>query len=116
MIPIKVPMAPTAKKSPRAPCVETDAQIVRYFLSGDSLLSSGGAVPILSGLPAFTEGQAAHTYEEFATHFAGPMPRADPLAAAFRPMGIPASADALYVSDGTKGRVWKISYVGHDSR
>lgn len=63
----------------------------------------------------FVNGQPAGTYEEFATGFAGPTLPADPAAATFRPTGVAAGADALYVSDDTKGRVWKIAYVGEES-
>jgi glucose/arabinose dehydrogenase len=49
----------------------------------------------------------------FASGFAGPAPVMTPNAAAYRPVGIVQSADgAIYVSDDTKGRIWKISYTG----
>jgi glucose/arabinose dehydrogenase len=60
----------------------------------------------------FSGGRASGTYEEFATDFAGATLPADPKQAAFRPMGVAVGSDgALYVTDDTKGRVWRITYV-----
>jgi glucose/arabinose dehydrogenase len=49
----------------------------------------------------------------FASGFAGTEPVMNPNAAAYRPVGIVQSRDgAIYVSDDSKGRIWKISYTG----
>jgi glucose/arabinose dehydrogenase len=60
----------------------------------------------------FSGGKASGSYEEFATDFAGAALPADPRQAAYRPMGLAVGPDgSLYVTDDTKGRVWKITYV-----
>jgi glucose/arabinose dehydrogenase len=49
----------------------------------------------------------------FASGFAGPTPPQTPNAAAYRPVGIAQGPDgALYVTDDSKGRIWRISYTG----
>ena len=65
----------------------------------------------------FADGKPAGKYEEFAIRFAGPDAPADPAQAAYRPMGVAVSPDgALYVSDDTNGRVWRIAYVGDSAQ
>ena len=55
--------------------------------------------------------QAAGKYEEFATGFGGANPQPTP--ANYRPSGLAVGPDgALYVSDDTKGRIWRITYGG----
>jgi glucose/arabinose dehydrogenase len=66
----------------------------------------------LVGYVPFSGGKASGNYEEFATDFAGAALPSDPKQAAFRPMGLAVGPDgALYVTDDTKGRVWRITYV-----
>jgi len=61
----------------------------------------------------FAAGQPGVRYEGFATGFAGPAPPPDPAKAAHRPMGLAVGPDgAPYVSDDTKGRIWRITYMG----
>lgn len=61
----------------------------------------------------FESAKPAGRYEEFAMGFAGAEPVASPAEAAHRPMGLAVGPDgALYVSDDTKGRIWRITYVG----
>ncbi|MGH7467815.1 MAG: PQQ-dependent sugar dehydrogenase [Longimicrobiales bacterium] len=58
----------------------------------------------------FADGKPTGKYEEFATGFAGPALPAEPTRAKYRPMGLAVGPDgALYVSDDTKGRVWRIT-------
>lgn len=62
----------------------------------------------------FIDGKPSGPYEGFATDFAGPHLPADPKEALYRPMGLAVSPDgALYVSDDTKGRIWRIIYIGN---
>ena len=60
----------------------------------------------------FRDGKPAGTFEEFAAGFAGSATPADPKQAEYRPMGLAVGPDgALYVTDDTKGRVWRITYA-----
>ncbi|HXH07802.1 MAG TPA: PQQ-dependent sugar dehydrogenase [Vicinamibacterales bacterium] len=48
-------------------------------------------------------------YETFADGFAGARPLKSPNDAAFRPMGLAQGPDgSLYISDSTKGRIWRV--------
>jgi len=59
-------------------------------------------VPFVKGAP--------DTHEVFARGFAGKAAVIDPKTAPYRPMGLALAPDGtLYVSDDTKGRVWKVS-------
>jgi glucose/arabinose dehydrogenase len=58
----------------------------------------------------FADGKPTGTYEEFATGFAGPKMPVDPTQARHRPMGLAVGPNgALYVTDDTRGRVWRIT-------
>lgn len=60
----------------------------------------------------FSGGKPSGKYAEFATGFAGAAMPIDPMQAAYRPMGLAIGPDgALYVSDDTKGRIWRITTV-----
>jgi glucose/arabinose dehydrogenase len=60
----------------------------------------------------FRDGRPAGTYEEFATGFAGTNLPPDPKQAAYRPMGVAVAPDgSVFVTDDTKGRVWRITHV-----
>jgi glucose/arabinose dehydrogenase len=60
----------------------------------------------------FTDGKAG-TPTVFADMFGGADPVMDPRKAAYRPSGLAQARDgAIYVSDDTKGRIWRITYTG----
>jgi len=60
------------------------------------------------------DGKASGPYVVFADGFAGAFK--EPGRAAFRPTGLAVSPDgALYVSDDTHGRIWRITYAGNGS-
>jgi len=57
------------------------------------------------------DGKASGDYVVFADGFAGAVK--EPGRAAFRPTGLAAGADgALYISDDTHGRIWRVTYKG----
>ena len=59
----------------------------------------------------FSNGKPSGDYEIFADGFAGP--RKEPGTARHRPSGVAVGADgALYVSDDTGGRVWRVVHGG----
>lgn len=64
-------------------------------------------------IPFDAKGMPKGDYEVFADGFAGAPEIASPNDARFRPNGVGVGPDgSLYVSDSTKGRVWKIFYAG----
>ena len=61
----------------------------------------------------FKGGKPAGEPTVFADKFGGPTPVMEPRNAAYRPSGLALARDgSIYVSDDTKGRIWKISYMG----
>lgn len=63
-------------------------------------------VPLDDGVPS-------GDWEIFADDFEGPNPIANPAEAAHRPSGLAQGPDgALYISDDTGGRIWKVTYTG----
>jgi glucose/arabinose dehydrogenase len=59
------------------------------------------------------EGRPSGDWEIFADDFEGPSPIQSPAAAAHRPAGLALGPDgALYISDDSAGRVWKVAYHG----
>ena len=51
--------------------------------------------------------------ETFADGFAGKSPLMNPDDAVARPTGLAMGPDAsLYISDGAKGRIWRVVYTG----
>ncbi len=61
----------------------------------------------------FENGKPAGDATVFADKFGGTDPVMDPRKATYRPSGIAQARDgAIYVSDDTKGRIWRISYAG----
>jgi glucose/arabinose dehydrogenase/mono/diheme cytochrome c family protein len=59
----------------------------------------------------FVNGQPSGKYEVFADGFAGA--QKEPGEAAHRPSGLAAGPDgALYISDDTHGRIWRVAYTG----
>jgi len=61
----------------------------------------------------FKNGKPAGAPTVFADKFAGRDPVMDPKTAAYRPTGIALAQDgSIFVSDDTKGRIWRISYTG----
>ncbi len=59
----------------------------------------------------FSDGKPTGKYEAFADGFAGA--NKDPGQAAHRPSGVAAGPDgALYISDDSHGRVWRVVYTG----
>jgi glucose/arabinose dehydrogenase len=59
------------------------------------------------------DGRPSGDWEIFADDFEGPDPIQSPASAAHRPVGLAVGPDgALYVTDDTAGRVWKITYQG----
>lgn len=59
----------------------------------------------------FANGQPSGAYEVFADGFAGKMPLDRPNDAVARPEGVAVGPDgSLYVTEGQKGRVWRIMY------
>ncbi len=60
------------------------------------------------------DGKASGPYVVFADGFAGQY--MEPGRAAFRPTGLAVSPDgALYISDDTRGRIWRVTYTGNGS-
>lgn len=60
----------------------------------------------------FTDGQPAQNYQIFADGFAGPRAPASPREAEYRPMGLAVGPDgALFISDSTRGRIWRVTYA-----
>jgi glucose/arabinose dehydrogenase len=60
-------------------------------------------------------GKPAKDFEVFADGFAGETKQ--PRGAAYRPTGLAQGPDgSLYISDDVKGRIWKVMYVGGESR
>jgi glucose/arabinose dehydrogenase len=59
----------------------------------------------------FADGKPSGKYEVFADGFAGKMPLARPGDATARPEGLAIGPDgSLYVSEGQKGRIWRIMH------
>jgi glucose/arabinose dehydrogenase len=59
----------------------------------------------------FAGGKPSGEYQVFADGFAGP--RKEPGLARHRPVGVAVGPDgALYISDDTAGRVWRVTYSG----
>ncbi len=57
--------------------------------------------------------QASGKYEVFADGFAGQKPLMQPNAATYRPEGVAVGPDGLlYISEGQKGRIWRVMYQG----
>ncbi len=64
----------------------------------------------------FDGDKVSGKYEVFADGFAGKMPLAQPNDAAARPEGLAVGPDgSLYVTEGQKGRIWRILYQGASS-
>ena len=64
-------------------------------------------------LPFNEKGRPVGDYETFADNFAGKAELASPKDAAHRPNGVAVGSDgSLYISDSSKGRVWRIIYTG----
>jgi glucose/arabinose dehydrogenase len=61
----------------------------------------------------FEGGEATGEYETFADGFSGSENLGSPSNAEYRPMGLAQGPDgALYLSDSTQGRIWRITYTG----
>lgn len=59
----------------------------------------------------FRNGKPSGKYEVFADGFAGKVPLAQPDDAVARPEGIAVANDgSLYISEGVKGRIWRVMY------
>jgi glucose/arabinose dehydrogenase len=61
----------------------------------------------------FSGDKVSGKYEVFADGFAGKMPLAQPNDAVARPEGLAVGPDgSLYVTEGQKGRIWRVMYRG----
>lgn len=62
----------------------------------------------------FRGASPSGNYEVFADGFAGKMPLRDPNDASYRPEGVAMAGDgSLYISEGQKGRIWRVFYRGN---
>lgn len=99
-------------------------QFPKAYRGGAFVVFHGGAGPLLADghrgydveFVPFDKNGKAGVVRRFAEGFAGPNPGdRNPAKAAYRPTGAAVAPDgSLYVVDGMKGRVWRITYDDRD--